>query len=58
MPSDDVDRLVRQGRLADVLTENDRVVLQGSLGLSAAQCALLKRVWTKMRDRRAARRRS
>ena len=57
MPINEVDKLVRQGRLADVLEQNDRVVLQGSLGLTATECALLKNVWGKMRDRRMARRR-
>ena len=53
----EADDLVRQGRLADVLEENDRVVLQGSLGLSEQECRLLKQVWSKMRNRRMARRR-
>lgn len=53
----DADKLVREGRLADVLKHNDRVVLQGSLGLSKAECAKLHRVWSKMRDRRMSRRR-
>ncbi len=57
MPIAEVDRLVRSGRLDEVLDENDRIVLQGSLGLTAADCGLLKTVWAKMRDRRMARRR-
>jgi len=55
IPIEDVDRLVRDGRLADVLDHNDREVLEKHLGLSRAECAVLKRVWAKMRDRRRAR---
>lgn len=57
MPIEEADRLVRAGRLAEVLEHNDRVVLQGSLGLTKADCAKLKRIWAKMRDRRMSRRR-
>lgn len=53
----DADKLIRAGRLDDVLEENARIVLKGHMGLSAAECALLKGVWTKMRDRRNSRRR-
>lgn len=53
----DADKLIRTGRLDDVLEENARIVLKGHMGLSAAECALLKGVWTKMRDRRNSRRR-
>ena len=57
LPLDECDRLVRAGRLADVLAENDRLLLAGQLGLSAADCAMLRAIWTKLRDRRLARRR-
>jgi adenine-specific DNA-methyltransferase len=53
----DADKLIRAGRLDDVLEENARIVLMGHMGLSAAECALLKGVWTKMRNRRNSRRR-
>ena len=53
----EVDSLVRAGRLDVVLEENARIVLRGHMGLSTAECALLKSVWTKMRDRRNSRRR-
>jgi adenine-specific DNA methylase len=53
----DADKLIRAGRLDDVLEENARIVLMDHLGLSAAECSLLKAVWTKMRDRRNSRRR-
>jgi adenine-specific DNA methylase len=57
MPIGEVDRLVRNGRLGDVLDNNDRAVLQEQLGLNRSECAMLKRVWVKMRDRRITRRR-
>lgn len=53
----EADKLIRAGRLDDVLEENARIVLMGHMGLSAAECALLKGVWTKMRNRRNSRRR-
>jgi len=58
LPIEECDRLIRMGRLNDVLVENDRLVLQGRLGLSEADCALLRGIWTKMRNRRTSRRRS
>lgn len=58
MPLAEADRLTRAGRLDEVLEENARVVLMDHMGLSAADCALLKGAWTKMRDRRMSRRRS
>lgn len=58
MPLDECDRLVRDGRLGDVLDENDRLILQETMGLTAAECLTLRRVWEKMRDRRLARRRN
>lgn len=58
LPLDECDRLVRNDRLRDVLDENDRLVLKETMGLSAAECRMLRRVWEKMRDRRLARRRS
>lgn len=58
MPLAESDRLTRAGRLDDVLEENARVVLREHMGLSTADCTLLRGVWTKMRDRRMSRRRS
>lgn len=52
----EVDKLVRAGRLDDVLLENDRLILR-EMGLSVADCKLLRAIWVKMRDRRLARRR-
>lgn len=54
---EECDRLIRKNRLADVLIENDRLVLRDHLGLSAQECAQLKSIWKKMRDRRLSRRR-
>jgi hypothetical protein len=58
MPLDEVDRLVRAGRLQDVLTENDRLVLMERMGLSRSECSMLRRIWSKLRERRRARSRS
>ena len=58
MPLAEADKLIREGRLDVVLEENARIVLMEHMGLSAADCALLKSVWTKMRDRRMSRRRA
>lgn len=58
MPLTEADRLTRLGRLDEVLEENARVVLMDHMGLSAADCVLLKSAWMKMRDRRMSRRRS
>ena len=57
MPLAEVDTLTRAARLDEVLEENARIVLMGRMGLSAADCILLKGIWTKMRDRRMSRRR-
>lgn len=57
MPIDESDRLVRNNRLSDVLDENDRLVLKEHMGLSAADCRMLRGIWEKMRNRRLARRR-
>ena len=53
----EADKLIRAGRLDDVLEENARIVLMEHLGLSAKECGLLKGAWTKMRNRRNSRRR-
>lgn len=52
----EADKLIRAGRLTDVLQENDRLVLM-EMGLSRSDCTMLRAIWTKMRDRRLARRR-
>ena len=57
MPVDKCDELIRKSRLADVLHHNDRAVLRAQLGLSLRECAQLRAIWEKMRDRRLSRRR-
>lgn len=58
LPLSEVDRLVRAGRLGEVLAANDRIVLRNGVGLSAADCCLLRGIWEKMRNRRLERRRN
>lgn len=58
MPIAEADRLIRTSRLDAVLEENARIVLRGHMGLSEADCTTLRDIWTKMRDRRMARRRA
>jgi len=53
----EADKLVRRSRLTDVLEYNDRVVLQGGLGLSKNDCRMLNQIWSRMRDRRMSRKR-
>lgn len=55
---EECDTLVRGGRLSVALEENDRLVLQEALGLSATDCRILRAVWAKMQGRRFARSRS
>lgn len=57
LPVDECDRLVRAGHLDDALAENDRLILIAQMGLSRAECTILRNIWVKMRDRRFARRR-
>ena len=51
----EIDALVRSGRLQDALTQNDRQVLMGNIGLTQAECTMLREIWTKMRERRRSR---
>jgi adenine-specific DNA-methyltransferase len=55
---DEIDRLVRQGRVSEVLAVNDRIILQNGVGLSARECKMLENIWSKMRDRRMSRRKT
>ena len=57
LPIGECNRLIRKDRLAEVLIENDRLVLRDHLGLSTQDCGRLKTIWQKMRDRRLSRRR-
>lgn len=58
LPVSECDRLIRDGRLDEVLAENDRLVLREGMGLSSTDCLLLRDIWIKMRNRRNARRRN
>lgn len=55
LPLVECDRLIRAGRLNDVLEENARVILILQMGLSQNECNLLRTIWEKMRNRRLAR---
>lgn len=57
LPLAECDRLIRAGKLDQVLTENARLVLMEEMGLSKPECSMLHDIWVKMRDRRFARRR-
>lgn len=57
MPLAECDKLMRAGRLEDVLEENARIVLRGHMGLSENDCLILRDIWVKMRDRRNGRKR-
>jgi hypothetical protein len=57
MPLTECDKLMRAGRLDEVLEANAQVVLQGHMGLSKRDCLILRDIWVKMRDRRNARKR-
>jgi adenine-specific DNA-methyltransferase len=52
MPLEDIDNLIRIGKLDDLLRENDKLVLIDGLGLSKNDCYMLRQIWVKMRDRR------
>lgn len=55
MPLTECDKLMRAGRLDEVLEENARIVLRGHMGLSEQDCHILRDIWIKMRNRRSAR---
>lgn len=58
LPLTECDRLMRTGRLDEVLEENARVILRGHMGLSEKDCLILRDIWVKMRNRRNARKRA
>ncbi|HEY4210235.1 MAG TPA: N-6 DNA methylase [Steroidobacteraceae bacterium] len=55
MPVSECDRLTRAGQIDQVLEENARGVLMGHMGLSRADCLILRDIWVRMRDRRLGR---
>lgn len=58
VPLEECDALIRAGKLETVLEENNRRVLMNQMGLSKADCRMLRSIWEKMRNRRLARRRA
>ncbi len=58
LPIEECDRLVRDGQLQMILDENDKRVLIDKVGLSKNECAMLRNIWGKMRDRRMSRKKS
>ncbi len=52
LPPEECDRLIRKGRLDELLKENSRLILNESVGLSIRDCTTLQHIWEKMRDRR------
>lgn len=58
LPLEECDALIRSGRLETVLEENSRRILIQQVGLSKSECAILRGIWKKMRDRRLSRRRA
>jgi adenine-specific DNA-methyltransferase len=55
LPVSEIDRLVRAGKIGDVLKKHDRLILR-EIGLSTAECTMLRQIWEKMRERRRSRR--
>jgi len=58
MSLEECDTLIRAGQLETVLEENSRRILVDQMGLSNGECAMLRRIWEKMRNRRSARSRN
>src|SRR5205823_6048514 len=54
-PLHEIDTLVRSGRIAEALAQNDRKVLMENIGLTRPECTLLRDIWIKMRERRRGR---
>jgi adenine-specific DNA methylase len=52
---EEIDAKIRNGGLEEVLKENDRMILKERLGLTEAECRLLRGIWDKMRARRRTR---
>lgn len=55
LPMEDIDHLIRIGKIDDLLRKNDKLVLIDGLGLSRNECEMLRQIWVKMRDRRKSR---
>lgn len=55
LPLHEIDKLIRLGKLQDVLDENDRLILRNQIGMSIEECQQLRSIWKKMMARRLAR---
>jgi adenine-specific DNA methylase len=55
LPIQEIDNLIREGKLDTILKENDKLMLIDGLGLSMKECEMLRNIWVKMRDRRKSR---
>jgi adenine-specific DNA methylase len=55
LPIEEIDQLIRAGKIQEMLEENDKRILVDGLGLSKKDCTMLKDIWAKMRDRRKSR---
>ncbi len=49
---EEIDSLIRSNKLEHLLNENDRIILQKNIGLTANECKTLRAIWVKMRERR------
>ncbi|WP_370276608.1 Eco57I restriction-modification methylase domain-containing protein [Roseovarius indicus] len=58
MTIEESDELIRAGKLNEVLEENSRRILVEKMGLSVAECNMLRGIWEKMRNRRLSRSKS
>lgn len=57
IPIDECDRLLRSRQSQQLLEANSQQLLVNGLGLSKSECATLREIWKKMRQRRTTRRR-
>lgn len=55
LPIEEIDQLIRAGKIQEMLEQNDKRILVDGLGLSKNDCTRLKDIWAKMRDRRKSR---
>jgi len=55
---EEIDEMIRAGRLEDALVMNDERILIRGMGLSRGDCSMLMRIWKKMRNRRMSRKKS
>lgn len=58
LPIDELDSMIRAGRLRQAIDANDKIVLRQGLGLTVTDISLLRNAWDTMRERRQGRKRS